>query len=132
VRIQPKQPTGKGPAEWFTATSSSTPSPRARNSPASGSAPSGSPPRPRTAWHAHAVGQTLYLTEGKGLVQSRRGPVEKLRAGDVVVTPPDEEHWHGAAPDHFMTHLSITKAPADQRPVADWGEHVTDTEYHRR
>jgi hypothetical protein len=29
-----------------------------------------------------------------------------------------------------MTHLSITEAvPGDQRPEADWGEHVTDEEY---
>ena len=40
-------------------------------------------------------------------------------------------HWHGAAPDHFMTHLSITEAvPGDARPDADWGEHVTDAEYN--
>jgi hypothetical protein len=46
---------------------------------------------------------------------------------------PDEWHWHGAAPDHFMTHLSITEAvPGDQRPETDWGEHVTDDEYHNR
>ena len=25
-----------------------------------------------------------------------------------------------------MTHLSITEAPGDQRPEADWGDHVTD------
>ena len=42
----------------------------------------------RTAWHAHAVGQTLYVTEGRGLVQSCGGPAEELRAGDVVATPP--------------------------------------------
>jgi hypothetical protein len=31
-----------------------------------------------------------------------------------------------------MTHLSITEAvPGDQRPGADWGEHVTDDEYDR-
>jgi hypothetical protein len=32
-----------------------------------------------------------------------------------------------------MTHLSITEAvPGDERPEADWGEHVTDDEYNRR
>jgi quercetin dioxygenase-like cupin family protein len=79
--------------------------------------------------HAHAIGQTLYVTEGQGLVQSRGGPVEDIRAGDILSTPPGEWHWHGAAPDHFMTHLSITEAPGDDRPEADWGEHVTDHEY---
>ena len=57
-------------------------------------------------------------------------PTEEIRAGDIVYTPADRWHWHGAAPGHFMTHLSITEAvPGDQRPEADWGEHVTDGEY---
>ena len=47
-------------------------------------------------------------------------------------TPPAEWHWHGAAPGHFMAHLSITEATGDQRPEADWGEHVTDDEYGSR
>jgi quercetin dioxygenase-like cupin family protein len=74
--------------------------------------------------------QTLYVTGGKGLVQSRGGEVEEIRPGDVISTPPDEWHWHGATPDHFMTHLSTTEAtPDDQQPEAEWGEHVTDEEY---
>ena len=81
----------------------------------------------------HAVGQTLYVTEGKGLVQPRGGAVEEIRAGDVVYTAPDEWHWHGAAPDHFMTHLSITEGVGDdERPEANWGDHVTDDEYRNR
>jgi quercetin dioxygenase-like cupin family protein len=39
-------------------------------------------------------------------VQSRGDRVEEVRSGDVIYTPDHEEHWHGAAPDHFMTHLS--------------------------
>jgi hypothetical protein len=35
------------------------------------------------------------------------------------------------APADFMTHLSITEAvPGNERPEADWGEHVTDDEYN--
>jgi len=61
------------------------------------------------------------------------GQIEEIRAGDIVYTPADQWHWHGAAPGHFMTHLSITEAvPGDQRPEADWGEHVTNDEYNRR
>ena len=76
-----------------------------------------------------------------GVAQPLRGELEELlgadrvlaRAGDIVRTPVDEWHWHGAAPDHFMTHLSITEAvPGDTRPEADWGEHVTDDEYRGR
>jgi len=78
------------------------------------------------------VAQTLYVTEGQGLVQSRGGEIEEIRAGDVINTPAQQWRWHGAAPDHFMTHLSITEATGDERPEADWADHVTDAEYHRR
>jgi quercetin dioxygenase-like cupin family protein len=44
-------------------------------------------PSARTAWHAHAVGQTLDVTDGKGLVQSRGAAIEEIRAGDVISTP---------------------------------------------
>lgn len=80
-------------------------------------------PGARTAWHSHDGGQTLYVTEGRGVVQSRGKARHELRAGDVHVTPDGEEHWHGATPDHFLTHLSLTKGPPK------WGAHVTDEEY---
>jgi quercetin dioxygenase-like cupin family protein len=90
-------------------------------------------PSARTAWHSHAVGQTLHVTEGQGLVQSRGGDITEIRAGDVIWSPAGEWHWHGAAPDHFMTHLSITEAvPVAERPEADWRQHVTDDEYDNR
>src|SRR3954465_6624691 len=62
-------------------------------------------PGARTNWHRHAVGQTPHVTAGGGLVGIRDGSVVRVRAGDSVVCPPDEEHWHGAAPDTFMSHL---------------------------
>jgi quercetin dioxygenase-like cupin family protein len=85
-------------------------------------------PGSRNAWHAHAVGQTLHVTEGIGRVQSRGGEVVEVRAGDTIVTPPGEWHWHGAAPDHFMTHLAMWEAP-DDGPESEWGDLVTDEEY---
>jgi quercetin dioxygenase-like cupin family protein len=45
----------------------------------------------------------------------------------VIWTPPGEEHWHGAAPDHFMTHLALWETD----DVA-WLEHVTNAEYGAR
>jgi quercetin dioxygenase-like cupin family protein len=89
-------------------------------------------PGARTAWHSHALGQTLYVTDGQGLHQARGGPIEQIRAGDVIQTPADLWHWHGAASDHFMSHLSITEAAGGPRPDATWGDHVTDDEYHGR
>jgi quercetin dioxygenase-like cupin family protein len=76
------------------------------------------------------MGQTLYVTEGAGRVQSRGAGIVNIRAGDIVYAPPDEKHWHGADPDHYMTHLSITEGTGDsQKPEADWADHVTDAEY---
>ena len=87
-------------------------------------------PGARNAWHVHAVGQTLHVTEGVGRVQARGGEVLEIRAGDTVHTPPGEWHWHGAAPDHFMTHLAMWEAPEDG-PESEWGAQITDEEYTR-
>jgi hypothetical protein len=70
-------------------------------------------PRARNAWHCHAVGQTLYVTEGRGLIQSRGGEVIEIRPGDTIKTPPGEWHWHGATPGHFMTHIAMWEAPQE-------------------
>ena len=87
-------------------------------------------PGARTAWHSHALGQRCMSPKEPG-VSSREAPgSSRIRAGDIVFAPADEEHWHGADPDHYMTHLSITEAPSDsQKAEADWGAHVTDAEY---
>lgn len=88
-------------------------------------------PGARNAWHSHAAGQTLHVTDGRGLVQSRGGEIIEIRPGDTVHTPAGEWHWHGAAPDHFMTHLAMWEAP-DEGPETQWGDLVTDEEYARR
>ena len=55
------------------------------------------------------------------------------RGNDASFPVPDELHWHGAAPDRFMTHLSITEGVGDaDKPETHWGEHVTDEEYGAR
>jgi quercetin dioxygenase-like cupin family protein len=85
-------------------------------------------PGARNAWHAHAVGQTIHVTDGVGRVQARGGVVMEMRSGDTVYTAPGEWHWHGAAPDRFMTHLAIWEAPASGAE-SEWGAQVTDAEY---
>jgi quercetin dioxygenase-like cupin family protein len=89
-------------------------------------------PGARNAWHSHATGQTLHVTEGRGLIQSRGGEVIDIRPGDTIWTPPDQWHWHGAAPDHFMTHLAMWEAPIDGGPETEWGDLVSDEEYGSR
>lgn len=85
-------------------------------------------PGARTAWHSHAVGQTLRVTEGVGRAQARGGEAMTIRPGDTVYTPPGEWHWHGAAPDSFMTHLAIWEAP-EHGAESEWGDLVTDEDY---
>jgi|SRR5690349_9400053 quercetin dioxygenase-like cupin family protein len=131
MEVLPALPSTKGPAELFTGDvyfdvvyAGVEPSRMRANS-------VHFTPGARTAWHCHAVGQTLYVTEGVGRVQSRGGELVEIRPGDVVHTPPGEWHWHGAAPGHFMTHLAMWEAPAPEtdRPESEWGDHVTDEEY---
>ena len=85
-------------------------------------------PRARTAWHTHPHGQTIWVTEGVGLAQRRGGEIEVIRPGDRVFFEPNEEHWHGAAPNRFMTHLAMQQVDEGGNS-ATWGEHVTDEEY---
>jgi quercetin dioxygenase-like cupin family protein len=120
--------TNAGPSEWFTGAvyvdSVATPSGQSRLSASSVHFTPGA----RTAWHTHPNGQTIYVTEGVGRCQRRGGPIEVIRPGDRVFFEPGEEHWHGAAPDRFMTHLAMLEVD-DQGVSATWGEHVSDEEY---
>ncbi|HMK62622.1 MAG TPA: cupin domain-containing protein [Acidimicrobiales bacterium] len=79
-------------------------------------------PGARTAWHSHSLGQTLHVTEGEARVQSRGEPVVTVGPGQTVFTPGGEWHWHGAAPDRLMTHLSISEGEPE------WGDHVSEPE----
>jgi hypothetical protein len=63
------------------------------------------------------------LHEGAGFVQARGGPLIRLRPGDIVVTGPNEWHWHGATSERFMVHLAFTEGDTE------WGDHLTDAEY---
>jgi quercetin dioxygenase-like cupin family protein len=85
-------------------------------------------PGARTGWHTHPNGQTIYVTEGVGLAQHRGGPIEVISPGDRVFFEPGEDHWHGAAPNRFMTHLAMLEVD-DEGKSATWGGHVSDHEY---
>ena len=132
MKILSKPPSVAGPSEWFTGVVHF-------DVIAPGTAARGKvnavhfAPGARTAWHRHAHGQTLHVTEGVGLTQSRGGDVVVIRPGDTVWCPPGEWHWHGATPDHFMTHLAIWDglAEGEDGPETEWGELVTDAEYGR-
>lgn len=84
-------------------------------------------PGARTNWHKHSGGQILLVTAGEGRYQEKGKPVQILKKGDVVRIPLNVEHWHGAAPDSWFSHISIeTNLPDNQ---TTWLEPVTDKEY---
>ena len=120
--------TSTGPGDWFTGTvyldqiaAASGPSRLTASSVRF-------TPGARTAWHTHPYGQTIYVTDGVCRCQRRGGPVEEIRPGDRVYFEPGEEHWHGAAPNRFMTHLAMQEVDETGSAVT-WGEHVSDEEY---
>ena len=123
--------TTAGPSEWFTGAvfidAVASPSATSRLSASSVHFTPGA----RTAWHTHPNGQTIYVTEGLGRCQRRGEPVEIIRPGDRVFFEPGEEHWHGAAPNRFMTHLAMLQVDDEGKSVT-WGEHVTDEEYNQQ
>jgi quercetin dioxygenase-like cupin family protein len=117
-----------GPADWFTGSvyidAVAAPSEQSRLAAASVHFAPGA----RTAWHTHPNGQTIYVTEGLGRCQRDGGPVEVIRPGDRVFFEPDENHWHGAAPNRFMTHLAMQQVD-DEGNAVRWGAHVSDGDY---
>ncbi|MGV9857742.1 (R)-mandelonitrile lyase [Gordonia sp. NPDC003425] len=87
-------------------------------------------PGARTAWHSHALGQTLHILRGVAWVQSRGGEKVHVLPGQTVYCPPGEEHWHGASNDSFMEHLAMLDTCTDDpASTTTWLEHVTDEDY---
>jgi len=123
--------TAAGPAAWFTGTVYIDGTRNPDEQSAVGCAHVRFTPGARTAWHHHPKGQTLYVTDGIGLVARRGGPVQEIRPGDVDYIEPGEEHWHGAAPGRFMAHVAIQEADASGQVVTCL-DHVTDDEYNTR
>lgn len=81
MELKKKQPTAKGPAEWFTG----------------------------DVWF-----DVIAATD-------------RLRVNAVRFSP-GEWHWHGAAPEHFMTHLAIWEGLVEGQagPETEWADHVID------
>lgn len=120
--------TNKGPSDWFTGDvyidALAAPEGQSRLSASSVHFMPGA----RTAWHTHPNGQTIFVLEGVGLAQRRGGRAEVIRPGDRVFFEPGEEHWHGATPRRYMTHIAMLDV--DERGNnATWGPHVSEEEY---
>src|SRR3989442_3051873 len=132
IKRSGSQPSGIGPAEWFTGTVridplfQVPPSDPARVAGASVTFE----PSARTAWHTHPLGQTLIVTAGSGWVQQWGGQVEEIRPGDVVWIPPGQKHWHGATAATGVTHIAIQEQLDGK--VVEWLAQVSDETYRGR
>ena len=132
MNIEPKNPTAKGPADRFTGevwidqiAGPKTDGQRANVGRVRFA------PGARTAWHSHAFGQTLHITEGIALLGIRDGTIIEAHPGQTIYTPPGEEHWHGATSEDVMEHLAVYDTTIDPPAGATWLEHVSDDDYHR-
>jgi quercetin dioxygenase-like cupin family protein len=121
------QPSGKGPADWFTGTVRIDPLFSATDPSRVSAGLVTFEPGARSAWHTHPLGQRLIVTAGCGWVKCEHGPKREIRAGDVVVCPPGEKHWHGATATTAMSHIAIQEAL--DGVAVNWMEKVTDDDY---
>ena len=121
------QPSGRGPAEYFTGTVRIDPLFQPKPPARSAAATVTFEPGARTAWHTHPLGQTLIVTTGAGHVQRWGGPIEDVRPGDVVWFAPGEKHWHGGSPTSGMVHIAMQEAVDGS--AATWLEQVSDADY---
>jgi quercetin dioxygenase-like cupin family protein len=127
IKRSGSQPSGVGPAEWFTGTVRIDPLHSAPDPARVAMASVTFEPNARTAWHTHPLGQTLIVTFGRGWVQREGGPIQEIAPGDVVWFEPDERHWHGATATTAMTHIAIQERLDGK--VVTWMEHVTDEQF---
>jgi quercetin dioxygenase-like cupin family protein len=60
----------------------------------------------RNKFHKHTSDQILVITEGTGVVATD-DEERTVSAGDVVLIPAGENHWHGAPGETAMAHITI-------------------------
>lgn len=119
----------RGSDKFFTGEVSVTPLYPANNEMRSSGGSVTFQPGARSNWHVHPVGQVLIVTDGVGRTGEWGKPFKEIRAGDIVVCPVGVKHWHGAAPDSPMTHISICEEKEPGK-VVEWMEKVSDEQYN--
>jgi quercetin dioxygenase-like cupin family protein len=127
IKRSGSQPSGRGPAEYFTGTARIDPLFEAPEPARALGVSVTFEPGARTAWHTHPLGQTLIVTSGCGWTQCWGEPKATIRPGDVIWCPPGKKHWHGATSTTAMTHIAIVEK-LNGKPV-DWMEKVSDEQY---
>ena len=84
-------------------------------------------PQARTNWHKYSGGQILLITAGEGRYQQRGEEIQTLKQGDVVLIPPNVEHWYGASIKSSLDFISVEPNIPNNRIT--WLEPVSDEEY---
>ena len=80
----------------------------------------------RNNWHIHHKQvQVLVCVYGRGWYQEWGKPAVKLEPGVIIEIPEGVKHWHGAAKDSWMQHLTYHKdvqegATCNSGALADW------------
>jgi quercetin dioxygenase-like cupin family protein len=128
IKRSGSQPSAKGPAEWFTGNVRVDPLFPAKDAAPFSAAYVTFEAGARSHWHTHPTGQHLIVTAGVGRTQEAGGPIEEIKAGDVIWCSPTIKHWHGAAPTTAMTHIAITGTLNGK--AVDWMERVSDEQYN--
>ena len=127
IKRNGSQPSGKGPAEYFTGT--------VRIDPLFRSTRSGTRARRQRHVRARRPHRVAYpsaradadrhvrLRLGAERGRSNRGNSSRRRG----LVPAEEKHWHGATPTTAMTHIAIQEALDGK--VVEWMEKVSDEQY---
>ena len=85
----------------------------------------------RNNWHVHhGAVQVLICVSGRGWYQEWGKPAVELKPGVTVAVPEGVKHWHGAAKDSWMQHLTY-HANAKPGNSNEWLEPVTDEQYNK-
>ena len=83
----------------------------------------------RNNWHIHHKQvQVLVCVYGRGWYQEWGKPAVELKPGVVIEIPEGAKHWHGAAADSWMQHLTYHK-DVQEGASNEWLEPVTDDQY---
>ena len=83
----------------------------------------------RNNWHVHhGAVQMLICVSGRGWYQEWGKEAVPLVPGTVIAVPEGVKHWHGAAKDSWMQHLTY-HADAQPGNTNEWLEPVSDEQY---
>ena len=83
----------------------------------------------RNNWHVHHKQvQVLVCVSGRGWYQEWGKDAVELKPGVVIAIPEGVKHWHGAAADSWMQHLTYHK-DVQEGASNEWLEPVDDETY---